>query len=67
MTIHWKAVEQHVPVVLFVFQLYPACNCCSIVRAQDHGHHITGQEVEQIVQIDEVEQMHSKGINVSSF
>ena len=25
MTIHWKAVEQYVTVVLFVFQFYPVC------------------------------------------
>ena len=26
MTIHWKAVEQHFTMVLFVFQFYPDCN-----------------------------------------
>ena len=26
MTIHWKAVEQHFTVVLFVFQVYPVSN-----------------------------------------
>ena len=26
MTIHWKAVEQHFSVVLFVFQFCPVCN-----------------------------------------
>ena len=26
MTIHWKAVEQYLTVVLFVFQFYPVCN-----------------------------------------
>ena len=26
MTIHWKAVEQHFTVVLFVFQFYSVCN-----------------------------------------
>ena len=25
MTIHWKAVEQYVTVVVFVFQFYPVC------------------------------------------
>ena len=26
MTIHWKAVEQYLTVVLFVFQFYSVCN-----------------------------------------
>ena len=26
MTIHWKAVEQYLTVVLFVVQFYPVCN-----------------------------------------
>ena len=26
MTLHWKAVEQYLTVVLFVFQFYPVCN-----------------------------------------
>ena len=26
MTIHWKAVEHHFIVVLFVFQFYPVCS-----------------------------------------
>ena len=26
MTIHWKAVEQYIPVVLLVFQFNPVCN-----------------------------------------